>query len=327
MRDSELSGSPRRVQRIGEEQQRRRHGRMLRGEEARLAPAVGVAARDRRAAARRAPARRRRRGGPRGPVRRRPATAALAGAPGGTAGRTGAPRGPGRRAPRRARRAAGSPRTEPAPWVRTSPSTASPEAVEMPRTGGRPAARARTGPARGGSDALTDVTGEVAGEVDLGGRGDEGRLLRRRGHADPGARRGRRRSTRASPRASASLPIPRRSSASSPERSAPRRRWRFPARSAEAVPGLEREVWRGIVREVFAGAGAPAAFAPGAFDAYFDAVYRHFEDAAVWDVFPDVVPALERCAPRAARSASSATSTAGSSGSWRGWGWRRGSRR
>jgi putative hydrolase of the HAD superfamily len=66
----------------------------------------------------------------------------------------------------------------------------------------------------------------------------------------------------------------------------------FPGAPAEAIPGLEREVWRGIVRDVFAGAGHLSAFAPGAFDAYFDAVYRHFEDAAVWDVFVDVVPAL-----------------------------------
>ena len=66
----------------------------------------------------------------------------------------------------------------------------------------------------------------------------------------------------------------------------------FPGARPEAVPGLEREIWRGIVRDVFAGAGALPAFAPGAFDAYFDAVYRHFESAAVWEVYPDVVPAL-----------------------------------
>jgi putative hydrolase of the HAD superfamily len=67
----------------------------------------------------------------------------------------------------------------------------------------------------------------------------------------------------------------------------------FPGAPVHAVPQLEREIWRGIVREVFAGAGLLPQFAPGAFDAYFDAVYRHFEGAAVWDVFPDVVPALE----------------------------------
>jgi putative hydrolase of the HAD superfamily len=66
----------------------------------------------------------------------------------------------------------------------------------------------------------------------------------------------------------------------------------FPGARAEAVPGLEREIWRGIVRDVFAGAGHLEGFAPGAFDAYFDAVYRHFEEPATWDVFPDVVPAL-----------------------------------
>ena len=55
---------------------------------------------------------------------------------------------------------------------------------------------------------------------------------------------------------------------------------------------------------------------PGAFDAYFDAVYRHFEDAATWDVFPDVVPALVRApSHRLRRLASSATSTAASCGS------------
>jgi putative hydrolase of the HAD superfamily len=66
----------------------------------------------------------------------------------------------------------------------------------------------------------------------------------------------------------------------------------FPGAPAEAVSGLEREIWRGIVREVFAGADLLRGFRPGAFDAYFDAVYRHFENAAVWDVFPDVIPAL-----------------------------------
>ena len=66
----------------------------------------------------------------------------------------------------------------------------------------------------------------------------------------------------------------------------------FPGALAEAIPGLEREVWRGIVRDVFAGAGYLAGFVPGGFEAYFDAVYRHFEDPETWDVFPDVLPAL-----------------------------------
>ena len=66
----------------------------------------------------------------------------------------------------------------------------------------------------------------------------------------------------------------------------------FPGAPAASIPHLEREVWRGIVRAVFSGAGLLPAFGPGGFDAYFDAVYRHFEDPAVWDVYPDVAPAL-----------------------------------
>jgi putative hydrolase of the HAD superfamily len=66
----------------------------------------------------------------------------------------------------------------------------------------------------------------------------------------------------------------------------------FPGAPDEVVPGLERAIWRGIVQNVFAGAGLLPAFAPGAFDAYFGAVYRHFEEAAVWEVFPDVAPSL-----------------------------------
>jgi putative hydrolase of the HAD superfamily len=73
-------------------------------------------------------------------------------------------------------------------------------------------------------------------------------------------------------------------------RSAPR--MAFPGAPPEAIPRLERQVWLGIVKEVFAGAGLLPVFPPGAFDAYFDAVYRHFEDPGVWEVFPDVVPSL-----------------------------------
>ncbi len=73
-------------------------------------------------------------------------------------------------------------------------------------------------------------------------------------------------------------------------RSAPR--MAFPGASAESIPRLERQVWLGIVREVFAGSGLLTAFAPGAFEAYFEAVYRHFESAEVWQVFPDVMPSL-----------------------------------
>jgi putative hydrolase of the HAD superfamily len=66
----------------------------------------------------------------------------------------------------------------------------------------------------------------------------------------------------------------------------------FPGVSPHAIPERERAVWREIVRTVFEGAGLLPAFAPAAFDAYFDAVYAHFEEAGVWEVFPDVPPAL-----------------------------------
>ena len=66
----------------------------------------------------------------------------------------------------------------------------------------------------------------------------------------------------------------------------------FPGAPAASIPHLEREVWRGIVRAVFSGAGLLPAFGRDGFDAYFDAVYRHFKDPAVWDVYPDVAPAL-----------------------------------
>jgi putative hydrolase of the HAD superfamily len=66
----------------------------------------------------------------------------------------------------------------------------------------------------------------------------------------------------------------------------------FPGAPAESIPDREREVWRQIVGEVFASTGLRAAFPPGRFEAYFDAVYHHFEDAATWEIFPDVGPTL-----------------------------------
>ena len=84
--------------------------------------------------------------------------------------------------------------------------------------------------------------------------------------------------------------------------SAPLRRWRSPARGPRPCR-TEREIWRGSCAMPSPAPGTSRAFAPGAFDAYFDAVYRHFEEPATWDVFPDVVPALsalrdDRCAAR-----------------------------
>lgn len=67
----------------------------------------------------------------------------------------------------------------------------------------------------------------------------------------------------------------------------------FPGASPAEIARREREVWRGIVRAVFDGAGLLSHFGPGAFAAYFDAVYAHFEDAGVWELFADVRPTLD----------------------------------
>ncbi len=66
----------------------------------------------------------------------------------------------------------------------------------------------------------------------------------------------------------------------------------FPGVPPDRIPARERAVWREIVDAVFSAAGVRDAFPAGAFDAYFDAVYHHFADAAAWEAFPDVRPAL-----------------------------------
>jgi putative hydrolase of the HAD superfamily len=72
----------------------------------------------------------------------------------------------------------------------------------------------------------------------------------------------------------------------------------FPGVAASAVPAREYSVWHGLVRQVFADAGLLDAFGAGRFDAYFDAVYHHFESPAVWAEYPDVFPALQALAGR-----------------------------
>ena len=67
----------------------------------------------------------------------------------------------------------------------------------------------------------------------------------------------------------------------------------FPGSPPAAIPALERAVWREIVHAVFRNAGLLPGFRPGSFDDYFDAVFRHFEDASVWALYPDVLPTLE----------------------------------
>jgi len=66
----------------------------------------------------------------------------------------------------------------------------------------------------------------------------------------------------------------------------------FPGATPDAVPALERGLWRELVRGIFAQAGFLAAFGEAGFDDYFAALYRHFETAEAWEVYPDVLPAL-----------------------------------
>lgn len=55
----------------------------------------------------------------------------------------------------------------------------------------------------------------------------------------------------------------------------------------------EWEWWHGTVRRSFEIAGSLEALGDS-FDPYFEAVYRRFDDAAVWRIYDDVLPALER---------------------------------
>jgi putative hydrolase of the HAD superfamily len=73
-------------------------------------------------------------------------------------------------------------------------------------------------------------------------------------------------------------------------RAAPR--MAFPGASPEVAAALERDWWRRLVADVFGRAGLLTGFADGGFDAYFETLYTHFESPEVWEVFPDVWPAL-----------------------------------
>lgn len=72
----------------------------------------------------------------------------------------------------------------------------------------------------------------------------------------------------------------------------------FPGVAPASVPTEEYRVWHGLVRRVFTDAGLLDAFEADRFDAYFDAVFHHFESPAVWAEYPDVLPALRALAGR-----------------------------
>ncbi len=67
----------------------------------------------------------------------------------------------------------------------------------------------------------------------------------------------------------------------------------FARPDAAEVASLEKEFWKEVVRRVLAETAALSRFAGGGFDRYFDRLFNYFATAAGWDVYADVVPALE----------------------------------
>jgi putative hydrolase of the HAD superfamily len=66
----------------------------------------------------------------------------------------------------------------------------------------------------------------------------------------------------------------------------------FPEARAAEVASLEKGFWKEVVRRVFLSARHGGSFG-ARFDDYFDRLFDHFATAAPWEVYPDVVPALE----------------------------------
>ena len=245
VRDPKLSGPARRVEGIGEQEERPRHGRLLRGEEARLTAAVGMAAEPDAPGGRCARAPPRRPGARRGRARRRPGD----GGPCGRAWRNGRSQR-STATPRVASASASATRSglsedEPAPWVRTRPSDGGARRGRG-ASRGRPAPRrpprgTAMGAGRGGSGVAhrpDPGAREPGGPArDEGGQGDgsrvffdvAGTLIRVRDGVGAqyarvaGALRRRRRPEGARARVSRAP-------------SGPRRRWRSPARRPRRSP-------------------------------------------------------------------------------------------
>jgi putative hydrolase of the HAD superfamily len=68
----------------------------------------------------------------------------------------------------------------------------------------------------------------------------------------------------------------------------------LPPDAAKAA-SLEKGFWKEVVRGVLAEIGLGDALAvDGTFDRYFERLFRHFENADAWNIFPDVLPAIDR---------------------------------
>ncbi len=65
----------------------------------------------------------------------------------------------------------------------------------------------------------------------------------------------------------------------------------FPGIPAEEIPLKEYQWWREINRQTFTAVGSIDQFTD--FDVFFQDLYQYFTTAAAWEIYPDVIPAIE----------------------------------
>ncbi|HSK10759.1 MAG TPA: HAD-IA family hydrolase [Vicinamibacterales bacterium] len=63
---------------------------------------------------------------------------------------------------------------------------------------------------------------------------------------------------------------------------------------AAAADAAERSWWQAFVARVFRSTSAEGLDDPCRFEAFFDDLYRHFTTADAWELYPDVLPALDK---------------------------------
>ena len=66
----------------------------------------------------------------------------------------------------------------------------------------------------------------------------------------------------------------------------------FPGVSIDHIPQLEYQWWKAINQQTFTAAGVWAQF--NDFDAFFDQLYQYFTTSAAWEIYPDVIVALNQ---------------------------------
>jgi len=66
----------------------------------------------------------------------------------------------------------------------------------------------------------------------------------------------------------------------------------FPHTSAAEIPGKEFLWWRDVTKRTFQNVETSHKFID--FDVFFSRLYRHFATAIPWEMYPDVIPCLQR---------------------------------